>query len=115
MSFIPFLERGIWCVLDLNILELSLFGEIYADSNRIKRFHPKEECTVDTNFWNLVNYEKYHAANKWPSNIELSVWDHLISITVLNQPTEHDNQTIVEWYKYQVVYDKSYQSESFLF
>ena len=50
MSLIPFLERGIWCVLDLNILELSLFGEIQTDSNRIKRFHPKEECTAVTEF-----------------------------------------------------------------
>ena len=46
MSFIPFLERGIWCVLDLNILELSLFGEIQTESNRIKWFHPKEKFTV---------------------------------------------------------------------
>ena len=58
MSLIPFLERGIWCVLDLNILELSLFGEIQTDSNRIKRFHPKEECIVFTNFRNLVNFDE---------------------------------------------------------
>ena len=50
MSFIPFLERGIWCVLDLNIQELSLFGEIQIESNRINWFHPKEEFIAVMDF-----------------------------------------------------------------
>ena len=71
MSFIRFLERGIWCVLDLNILELSLFGVIQTYSDRIKWFHPKEECTVVTHFRKLVNFEKSHAAKKISCSVRI--------------------------------------------